>query len=273
MAEPMTDAVGAPVQPETAPLGTAPLDATPPDTASLSAATGTLDHALELLQAGGPIVLILIAFSVVALAVILVKLWQFVKIRIDDRETARRAARLHRMGKTGEALALAARSRNPAARVLILAIHGQRRNLPEATVREEVVRFGGDILETLRTGLRPLEVISTLAPLLGLFGTVLGMIEAFQQLERAGSQVNPAILSGGIWEALLTTAVGLAVAIPVIIVLNWLERTIESLAHEMDNVVTQVFTVDLQRPPANEMPDEMNHERVRFQHAAAPAGE
>jgi biopolymer transport protein ExbB len=268
MAEPMTDAAGVPTPPEAATLGTAPLEAVP-----LNAAPGTFDHALELLQAGGPIVLILIAFSVVALAVILVKLWQFLKVRIGDRETARRAARLHRMGKTGEALALAARSRNPAAQVLILAINGQRRNLPEATVREEVVRFGGDILEMLRTGLRPLEVISTLAPLLGLFGTVLGMIEAFQQLERAGNQVNPAILSGGIWEALLTTAVGLAVAIPVIIVLNWLERTVECLAHEMDSVVTQVFTVDLQRPLTGEMTDEMIHERARFQHAAAPAGE
>ncbi len=57
------------------------------------------------------------------------------------------------------------------------------------------------------------------------------MIEAFRQLEAAGNQVNPAILSGGIWEALLTTAVGLAVAIPAVVALNWLERRIERLAH------------------------------------------
>ena len=92
---------------------------------------------------------------------------------------------------------------------------------------------------------RILEVIASLAPLLGLFGTVLGMIEAFRQLEAAGNQVNPAILSGGIWQALLTTAVGLAVAMPVVAVLNWLERRVDALAHEMDSVVTRVFTEDL----------------------------
>jgi biopolymer transport protein ExbB len=56
--------------------------------------------------------------------------------------------------------------------------------------------------------------------LLGLFGTVLGMVEAFRQLELAGSQVDPAVLSGGIWQALLTTAVGLAVAIPAVLAHN-----------------------------------------------------
>ncbi|MEM0912861.1 MAG: MotA/TolQ/ExbB proton channel family protein, partial [Pseudomonadota bacterium] len=66
-----------------------------------------------------------------------------------------------------------------------------------------------------------------------------------QQLEEAGNKVNPAILSGGIWEALLTTAVGLCVAIPVVAVLNWLERCVDHVAHDIENMVTQVFTKDL----------------------------
>src|SRR5690606_18473650 len=144
------------------------------------------------------------------------------------------------------ALALASRSPNPVARVLVRAINGRsRRDLSEALVREEVVRYGGDLLEALRGWFRPLEVIASLAPLLGLFGPVLGMMSAFPQLEQAGSQVNPATLSGGIWEALLTTAVGLAVAMPVIVLLNWLGRRVDCLAHEMDSLVTQVFTEDL----------------------------
>jgi biopolymer transport protein ExbB len=142
-------------------------------------------------------------------------------------------------------LALVRGARNPVAQALARAMRGQRRGLPEARVREEVIRYGGEVLEALRGWLRPLEVIASLAPLLGLFGTVLGMIEAFRQLEAAGNQVNPAVLSGGIWEALLTTAVGLAVAIPAVALLNWLERRVDRLAHEMDNVVTRIFTVDL----------------------------
>lgn len=262
MADPVTDSAGgsSPMEPATGLMNTAAPAAIP---------QGPLDQVVALIQAGGPVVMILIGFSVVALAIIFVKLWQFGRSHVGDRKTARRALRLFRDGRTADALALASKTRNPAAQVLALAINGQRRGLPETIVREEAFRFGGDMLELLRTGFRPLEVIASLAPLLGLFGTVLGMIDAFQRLEAAGNQLNPAILSGGIWEALLTTAVGLAVAIPVIIVHNWLDRTVESLTHEMDSVVTQVFTVDLRHTA----PDETSHERTAYRPAAAAAGD
>jgi biopolymer transport protein ExbB len=71
---------------------------------------------------------------------------------------------------------------------------------------------------------------------------VLGMIEAFQRLQAAGSQVDPAILSGGIWQALLTTAVGLTVAIPVVLAHAWLERRVEHCGHQMEDAATRVFT-------------------------------
>ena len=103
-------------------------------------------------------------------------------------------------------------------------------------------------LERLRSHLRALEIIGTLSPLLGLLGTVLGMIEAFRQLEMAGSQVDPAILSGGIWQALLTTAVGLTVAIPVVLAHSWLERRVERCGHQMEDAVTRVFTRGLKAP-------------------------
>ncbi|HAK63791.1 MAG TPA: flagellar motor protein MotA, partial [Alphaproteobacteria bacterium] len=82
-------------------------------------------------------------------------------------------------------------------------------------VEEEIGRIGGNQLVAMQSYFRWLEVIGNIAPLLGLLGTVMGMITAFQQLELAGSKVNPSILAGGIWEALLTTQVGLMVAIPV----------------------------------------------------------
>nr|VFJ74037.1 MAG: Biopolymer transport protein ExbD/TolR [Candidatus Kentron sp. FW] len=150
-----------------------------------------------------------------------------------------------REGNSFDALAILEGQRNPAAQTLFRAIRGRIAALPEARVREEVMRYGQGALFQLRLGLGPLEVIGTLAPLLGLLGTVLGMIKAFQQLEAAGNHVDPAILSGGIREALLTTAVGLCVAIPVVALLNWLERGVDHLAHDMDNFVTQIFTEDL----------------------------
>ncbi len=77
-------------------------------------------------------------------------------------------------------------------------------------------------------GFRLLDAVVQVAPLLGLFGTVLGMIEAFQALQDAGSQVDPSILAGGIWVALLTTAVGLVVAMPTSAVLNWFEGRLDA---------------------------------------------
>lgn len=230
---------------------------------------GLVEQGLELFQAGGPVVAILAVMSVVSLAIVFVKLWQFRLARVGDGRTAREALWLWRSGRAGEALALADSSPNPVAQALARALRGQRRGLPEARVREEVLRYGTDALETLRSWFRPLEVIASLAPLLGLFGTVLGMIEAFRQLEAAGNQVNPAILSGGIWEALLTTAVGLAVAIPVVALLNWLERRVDRLAHEMDSTVTSVFTDDL----SVEIEEDLNHAAAGFRPVPAAAGE
>src|SRR6056297_1385143 len=197
----------------------------------LATAENAVADMASFLDTGGPVVMVLLGMSVLALTLMLLKLIQFRRCRVGATQPAREALALCRAGRPEEALERALR--------------GQQRALAEPAIREEVLRYGTNALFELRRGLRPLEVIGSLAPLLGLLGTVLGMIEAFRQLEAAGNQVNPAILSGGIWEALLTTAVGLCVAIPVVAVLNWLERRVDYLAHEMDDVVTQAFTVDL----------------------------
>lgn len=232
----------------------------------------TFDGIGEFLQAGGPVVAILLAFSVAALSIIFVKLWQFHRARLGDRKAALTALGLYRAGKADEALALLHGGVNPVAQVLARAIRGQHRGVPEARVREEVVRYGGEVLEALRVLFRPLEVIATLAPLLGLFGTVLGMIEAFRRLSEAGNRVDPSILSGGIWEALLTTAVGLAVAIPVVAVLNWFERRVDRVAHDLDSIVTQIFTEDLSEDSGSRK-DETNDGSARLRPAAVAAGE
>jgi len=226
----------------------------------------------DLVQAGGPVVVILLALSMAALAIVVVKLLQFRSNRVGDRRAATEAMGLWDAGRADKAVMVAEQSPNPAAQAVARAIRGQRRGLPEGKIREEVLRYGGDVLEGLRSWFRPLEVIGTLAPLLGLFGTVLGMIEAFQQLEQAGSRVSPAILSGGIWEALLTTAVGLAVAIPVVAILNWLERRVDRLAHDMDSIVTRVFTEDLSYDVAAETRPEPHAPASFHGTASAAAG-
>ena len=203
-----------------------------------------------LLELGGPVLIALIILSVVALTIIFVKVYQFTSMRVLDNSFVPLALRHYRAGHYEEVLRMLSRRRSPVARVMDVAIVGYARSdLGEPMVREEVERVATVYLERLRSYLRGLEVIGTLSPLLGLLGTVLGMIEAFQQLEQASSQVNPAILSGGIWEALLTTAAGLVVAIPTLAMLNWFERIVQRTAHNMENAVTQVFTWAFNEPP------------------------
>ncbi|MGM0412318.1 MAG: MotA/TolQ/ExbB proton channel family protein [Pseudomonadota bacterium] len=192
---------------------------------------------------GGTVVAILVGLSVVALAVILLKVWQFARLRLGSTAVLGEGEELWRSGRAGEALERLGTSPHPAARVLETALRGQLRgDVEPATVREEVQRVAAAQLAGLRSHLKVLEVIGALSPLLGLLGTVLGMIEAFQELEAAGSQVDPSVLSGGIWEALLTTAAGLAVAIPVVAVLSLLERIVERTAQLMEDRVTRIFT-------------------------------
>lgn len=213
---------------------------------SIPTAGGLFGEVSEWLQIGGPVVAILLVMSLLALTITIVKLLQFRAARLGQRRIAQQALSLYRSGRKREALMLASRSPNPVARLVVAAIHGQlQARLSEDHVREELHRLAAGYLESLRVYLRPLEVIASLAPLLGLLGTVLGMIKAFQQLQVAGANVDPAMLSGGIWEALLTTAVGLAVAIPVVMIVNTFDRMLGRLAHDMNDAVSQIFTEDL----------------------------
>lgn len=206
---------------------------------------------VELVRMGGPIVAILGAMSVFGLAIVLLKLWQFMACRIGERSFVEPALDKWREGRAESALQALNARRNPIAVAMATAMRGLQAGAEQATVREEAARVAARELAVLRSYFRPLEVISNLAPLLGLLGTVLGMIEAFQALQAAGSQVDPAILSGGIWKALLTTAVGLIVAVPAVIALNWLERVVERLHEDMQDALTRLFTLQAATEPAS----------------------
>ena len=180
-----------------------------------------LQHIAEL---GGTIVLILLAVAVISLAVVLYKLWQFAAAGVGRHRALSRAIAAWDAGERGEARALLAASRSYLAPVVDMALSAPLD--AEATTRlatEAESRFA-----RLESGFRFLDSVAQMAPLLGLFGTVLGMIEAFQALQDAGAQVDPSILAGGIWVALLTTAVGLAVAMPAAVVLSWFESRMDA---------------------------------------------
>ncbi len=203
----------------------------------------SLQNASEIFSAGGPVMYILLGLSIIAFTVILLKIFQFQYLGVHRRKTINNAIALWCSNDRQGAVSTLSKSRHPIAIVGLTAMLGLAKPATNTdTLREEVVRVGTKQMNGLNKGLWSLELISMVSPLLGLFGTVLGMIYAFKALQVAGAQVNPAILSGGIWQALLTTAAGLAVAIPVVMIFKWMERIINRVSEDMEDSVTQIFT-------------------------------
>lgn len=196
----------------------------------------------QFLEIGGPVVWVLLGFSVVSVTIVLAKVWQMATLRVESRQSLDRALDAWCNQETQQAVAMLHPSR-PVDKIVAFTMSSLLQGHRDlASIREETERRALNLLRDLRSYLRPLEVMSSLAPLLGLLGTVLGMITAFQQMETAGSQIDPSMLSGGIWQALLTTAVGIMVAIPLVMMHAWLDRKVERVAHMINDVVTQVFT-------------------------------
>lgn len=183
-----------------------------------------LDPLARVADIGGPVVLLLIAMAVVTLAVVLYKFWQFAAAGVGRHRALSEAVAAWDRGDRTEARRALDRSRSYLAPVVEMAVSAPpaSETLGRLTAEAEL-RFA-----KLERGLRFLDMVAQLAPLIGLFGTVLGMIEAFQSLQDAGPQVDPSILAGGIWVALLTTAVGLAVAMPTSAILSLFESRLDA---------------------------------------------
>lgn len=176
------------------------------------------DAIMHVLDLGGPVVLLLLLVSVLTAALVLYKIWQYQAARVGRHRQLAAAVAAWDRGEHDKALQALGHSRSYLSPVLHMAlVQPQTADLSARADAEAEERFA-----RLERGLGTLDMVAQLAPLLGLFGTVIGMIEAFQKLQSAGSSVDPSLLAGGIWVALLTTAAGLAVAMPTSLVLSWL---------------------------------------------------
>ena len=201
-----------------------------------------LQSLIHFLQVGGPVVWLLLVISVVAIAIVIYKMWQLVQARPDDSSYLQPALRA--WIERDHSAAIAKLSEQAFAREIVkFTMENLTKNQKdESIIKEEIERMSIAKLSELRSLLPALEVIGTLSPLLGLLGTVLGMINAFQAMEVAGNQVDPSVLAGGIWQALLTTALGLAIAIPVLAAFNWMDRKVQRSAILINDTVIQIFT-------------------------------
>lgn len=201
-----------------------------------------VQSALDILEKGGPVVAVLILMSLLATTVVIMKLVQFFWSGVGRSRETEIALEYWIAGRSPEALGAVRRARSPSSIVLAHGLRGMMNGVEERVVREDVDRVGQEQLSRLRSHMRVLESTVQIAPLLGLFGTVIGMISAFQALQDAGADADPAVLAGGIWVALMTTAVGLAVAIPVAFFNYWLEGRIEKERTNIEQALTSLFT-------------------------------
>ncbi len=190
----------------------------------------------DILALGGPVIAILIATSVATLSLIFYKLWQYNAAGVGRHIELSLAVEAWDRRDRDAAMAHLNKSRSYLAPVIAMSFLGNSSELSERVDAEAEARFAG-----LERGLNVLDMVSQLAPLLGLFGTVLGMIEAFQTLQGAGNSVDPALLAGGIWVALLTTAAGLAVAMPTSLILTWFEARMTRERIFANRVLRTVF--------------------------------
>jgi len=182
----------------------------------------------DIFDKGGIVVWVLLAYSIIALAIVIERVLQFMLMGRLPKDFERQLPAALASGELGKWLESL---RGPEVTIL--------QGLQEAAgtgVRDlgrVAIRIGSVELQRMERGFRTLGFLGNTAPLLGLLGTIMGMIKAFMVIEQAGGRVDAQALAGGIWEAMLTTGVGLVVAIPVLLLLHMLEGMADRRAQSM----------------------------------------
>ncbi|MBU1191042.1 MAG: MotA/TolQ/ExbB proton channel family protein [Gammaproteobacteria bacterium] len=195
---------------------------------------------LELLQAGGWLMLPIMACSVIAMAITVERFWMLRAKRVLPKHLVAQVWNWVRNHQLDATRLHALRSGSPLGRILaagLVNIHHDRDIMKEA-----IQDAGRHVVLELERYLNTLGTIAAISPLLGLQGTVVGMIEMFNILTVQGA-ANPGALSGGISKALITTAAGLAVAIPTLIVYRYFRGKVELLVIRMEQEATKMVEV------------------------------
>ncbi len=222
---------------------------------------------MDLLISGGVVLLAIVLLSVYAVYLFLVRFFKLAKERLDTDELMARVNAAVRDRDLDLALDACEQHGGPVARVLQSALL----RLPYGRQAVEAAFAEASLLEeqSLTRGLRPLATIAQVAPLLGLLGTVTGMIIAFGEISVAGTG-NPGLLAGGIGQALVTTAAGLIVAIPVLIGQNYLASRVDSILIEIDRRREELMANVVQAVAARKEPSVADVAEAPRSEAARP---
>lgn len=196
---------------------------------------------LELIRLGGPIMWAILACSVLATGIFAERLLFYLRNTVPVDPFLAGLRNLIRKGLFREALERCDDVRGPAVRVIQAAI--VKRHLPKGEVREIVQEVGQMQVPRLEAHLPLLATVGTIAPLLGLLGTVTGMIKAFKEINEAMGAAPIGDLAGGIWEALITTAGGLVVAIPTFVAYNFLVSRMNGILTDVERAGIEIVHI------------------------------
>ena len=188
----------------------------------------TIQSSLSLVSKGGLIMVPIVLCSIIALTIIIERLYYFRKSQEDPETIFGALKQLLDDEEHPKALELCKNSPGPVGRLMEAGVH--HKDTPTWKLEEKLSVTAQEEINKLNKNVRALEVIATISPLMGLLGTVIGMVQAFNKVAEYSGQVDPSILAGGIWEALLTTAAGLTVAIPATVMLHYFDRKIEKVS-------------------------------------------
>ena len=210
---------------------------------------GTEYRLLTLFIDGGFMMYPIILSSLIGLGVMIAKAWTLWRAHHGTEQVLRQVRESAQEGRIDEALALASRTPGPAAAILTVGLRRiQAKSLAEGELEKAVTTTGAIELGFLERGLVILATVANVAPLMGFLGTVAGMIIAFGAIEVAGD-VEPSLVAGGIKVALITTAAGLIIAIPVNIAYNFFVTRIDQLILDMEQGAQEIINLawDLER--------------------------
>jgi biopolymer transport protein ExbB len=180
----------------------------------------------EFLSKAGILVIPILLCSVLALAIFCERMIRFARMRSRGAGLSEKVAALLKQKDVQEALEVAEKSNSPMGRILVQAI--EAKDLDREMLETVLANATDEEVMSLSSYVHALATIGNVAPLLGLLGTVIGMIKAFMVIQQMGGKVNAAVLAGGIWEAMLTTAFGLSVALPVMVAHSYLVSRIDT---------------------------------------------
>lgn len=214
---------------------------------------GATYQLLSLFRDGGLMMYPLVLCSLLAVGVIIAKAWTLWVAHRDTEKVLAEVGELARAGKLDEAIQVASDTPGPTAAILLAGLRRIReRRVRKGEVEQAISTVGTIELGFLERGLVVLATVANVAPLMGFLGTVAGMILAFAAIEQAGD-VEPSLVAGGIKVALLTTAAGLTIAIPVNIGYNFFVTRIDTLIVDMEQGAQEVLNIAWDMEKAGEL--------------------